>query len=102
MQAIENFMNKLTDMDWGWWPAVHLRPVKDENIDNPVLLKITPIFGTFAALIIILTSIDITILSGLIIFIVSWIAFFIIYKFTFAIAWNRRASRLRNLNEEIS
>lgn len=43
-------MNNLTDMDWGWWPLIKMRPPKDQFIDNALLLKITPFFGTQAAL----------------------------------------------------
>jgi hypothetical protein len=100
MRAIEDFMNRLTDMDWGWWPVLHFRPAKDENIDNKVLIKITPIFGTFLALFILFTSTQNTLISVLTTVLVSWIAFFAAYKLTFAIAWNARASRLREQNHK--
>jgi len=25
---LENLINGLTDMDWGWWPVLFLRPPK--------------------------------------------------------------------------
>ena len=43
---IENFMNQLTDMDWGWWPVLFLRPAKDKVIDNIILLKLSMVFGS--------------------------------------------------------
>jgi len=99
MRAIEDFMNKMTDMDWGWWPVLHFRPAQDKNIDNKVLMKITPIFGTFLALFVLLTSTQITLISTLATLLTSWIFFFVAYKLTFAIAWNARASRLQKQNE---
>ena len=101
MQEIESLMNSLTDMDWGWWPVVHLRPAKDENIDNSTLLKITPVFGTFAAIVVVFTgNIPMTFISMLICLTSCWVVFFLAYKFTFAIAWNSRAARLREANNE--
>jgi hypothetical protein len=98
MNKIEDYMNRCTDMDRGWWPVVHLRPAKDKDIDNTVLLKITPIFGTLAAILLILTRLPMTIISMLIYLLSCWIGFFFVYKFTFALTWNRRAARLRESN----
>ncbi len=80
MRAIENFMNKLTDMDWGWWPVVHLRLAKDKNIDNFILLKIAPVFGTFAILIAVLPNLPMTKISMSICLIICWVVFFIVYN----------------------
>jgi hypothetical protein len=97
MRPIEDFANWLTDVDWGWWPVLHLRPQKNQNIDNRVLIKITPSFGSGAGLIIFFLggfssySIGNLILS----LFIGWIAFFLAYKITCATAWNRRAERLR-------
>ena len=62
-------MNGLTDMDWGWWPVVSLRPPKDKDIDN------------FSG-----TALVLYLLFGV-------IGFFILYKCMFAYFWNRRARR---------
>lgn len=97
MRPMENFSNWLTDMDWGWWPVLHLRPQKNQDIDNRVLAKITPYFGSGAGLIIFFLggvssySVSNFILSLLI----GWVAFFLVYKITCATAWNKRAARLR-------
>lgn len=100
IDQIENFMNKLTDMDSGWFPVLFLRPAKDEDIDNMVLLKLSLVFGSAIGIILLwleftrgtgisLSSVVFSALSG-------WILFFVLYKFTFAYFWNRRARRLRN------
>ena len=101
MRQLEEFMNGLTDMDWGWWPVISLRPPKDKDIDNKVLLQISPVFGSMLGLILFflrevrhrapfsVTTLILYLLLGV-------IAFFILYKFTFAYFWNRRATRLRH------
>lgn len=52
MKIIVDFMNWLTDTDWGWWPVLRLRPNKENCIDSKLVLKITPIFGTAAGLVV--------------------------------------------------
>ena len=41
MRKLEDFLNSLTDMDSGWWPVLFLRPPKDKEIDNRLLLRLT-------------------------------------------------------------
>ncbi|NOU20362.1 MAG: hypothetical protein HOO93_00990 [Methyloglobulus sp.] len=94
-------MNWLTDMDWGWWPIVSLRPPKDRDIDNRVLFKISPVFGGMAALlcIVLLASrhmISFTVAKVVVIYLLCCVGFFVVYKLTFAYFWNRRATRLRD------
>ena len=100
MNKLEDFMNALTDMDWGWWPVVSLRPKKHEDIDNRVLLQISPIFGSVLGLILLYlreirhgATFDLVVLFAYLLF--GVITFFILYKVTFAYFWNRRAERLR-------
>lgn len=99
MDQIESFMNKLTDMDWGWWPVLFLRPAKEKDIDNIILLKLSLVFGSIVGAILLLMVFlaTRTLTSG--IFIISillgWSLFFVTYKATFVYFWNRRARRLR-------
>lgn len=100
MNRIEDIMNRMTDMDWGWWPLLRLRPSKDRDIDNPVLLRLTLFFGPFVGICAILV---ITLLYRLppLLYLVcalpaACLGFFFGYKFSFALFWNRRAARLRN------
>ncbi len=99
IDQIENFMNALTDMDWGWWPVLFLRPAKDKDIDNVILLKMSLVFGSivgaFFSLLIFLRSRAIT-LDVLLFALLGWLLFFVGYKITFAYSWNRRARRLRS------
>lgn len=100
MRKLEQLMKWLTDMDWGWWPVVHLRPRKERDIDNSVLLKMTAWFGTWLGIIAIVLQRRGDILSPgnvAVRVVAGWVAFFFIYKFTFAICWNKRAKRLRQM-----
>ena len=98
MLRIEDFMNKLTDMDGGWWPFVFLRPPKNKGMDNALLLKLSLFFGTVIGILIVLDRIATTHRAtvkvvGLALFL-GWVIFFVLYKCTFAYCWNRRAKRL--------
>ena len=95
METLVKYLNMFTDMDWGWWPVLHLRPEKIEDIDNIVLLKITPVFGTFATLIALLPNLPVSMPLSFAVLLICWTVFFVLYKFTFAAAWNRRARALR-------
>ena len=48
LDKLENLMNGLTDMDWGWWPVLFLRPPKDKDMDNLMLLRLTLGCGSVA------------------------------------------------------
>lgn len=92
-------MNWLTDMDAGWWPVVFLRPAKNKEIGNVLLLKMSGVFGTAVGLLVFLWFFikpNRAVFSGLLAFGVmfGYILFFLFYKFTFAYFWNRRAKRL--------
>jgi hypothetical protein len=95
MKALVDFMNWLTDMDWGWWPLLGARPSKDKPINSAVLLKITPYFGTATGLVIAIFEHHLTSLLRVAAdVLVGWLVFFILYRFTFALAWNSRARLL--------
>lgn len=102
MKPIEDFMNRLNDMDWGWWPLVSLRPPKDREIDNRLLLKLSPVFGGVSGLIGFLYCVmrhltPATAGRAVFFYLIGCAVFFVVYKFTFAHFWNRRARRLRSL-----
>jgi len=99
MRGLENFMNALSDMDWGWWPVRFLRPPKNKDIDNLVLLKLTFFFGPVMGLAVFLLRLGrmekVTPGGVAAYFLFGCVLFFVFYKFTFAYFWNRRARRLR-------
>ena len=107
MRQVEDFMNWLTDMDWGWWPVVSLRPQKKQDIDNSVLLKISPVFGTATGLIPLLCfsflhMVTITATKVASFYALGCVIFFVGYKFSFAYFWNRRARRFRSQAQQES
>jgi len=99
IDQIENFMNELTDMDWGWWPVLFLRPTKDKDIDNVILLKLSLVFGSavgaFLSFMVFWKTGAITLITLLLSILLGWLLFFVGYKVTFVYFWNRRARRLR-------
>lgn len=105
MHKLENFMNRLTDMNSGWWPFLHLRPEMNQLIDNRVLLKMSvyygPLFGVILSLVVVALRISelswLAVAAVVLINIALFTAlFFVFYKYTFAIFWNRRARRLQD------
>ena len=100
MRQIEDFMNSLTDMDWGWWPVLFLRPPKDRDIDNIVLLKMTWLYGPVTGLLVFLVRLkriqSVTAAGITFHVLLGCLLFFLLYKCTFAVFWNRRARRLRS------
>jgi hypothetical protein len=99
LDQIENFMNHLSDMDWGWWPVLPLRPAKDQEIDNVILLKLSLVFGSAVGVIFLLIVFfatgTMTFGTFMICILLGWLLFFVGYKATFVYFWNRRARRLR-------
>jgi hypothetical protein len=96
MKAMINFLNWLTDMDWGWWPLLRFRPPKDKDIDGGVIFRITPFFGTATGILIGAPQHHLQSPTALFVDVmVGWIAFFVVYRITCAAAWNSRARMLR-------
>jgi hypothetical protein len=99
MHAFENFMNRLTDMDSGWWPFLYLRPDKSQLIDNRRLLKMSVYFGPLYGAILSLLPFLLKRGEFSLIFVMANVIamtalFFFFYKYTFALFWNRRARRM--------
>ncbi|MGI5864590.1 MAG: hypothetical protein ACOX6T_21420 [Myxococcales bacterium] len=103
MSACEDFINRLNDLDWSWWPFLRLRPPRHEPFTT---LRVATVALAFAALPGALLGIASLLMLG------SWDAtivvrnvsagmgattglFFIVFRFVFAVCWNRRAARLR-------
>ncbi|MEQ2008188.1 MAG: hypothetical protein ABMA26_15430 [Limisphaerales bacterium] len=105
MRKLEDLMNWMTDMDWGWWPVLSMRPPKDGDMDNRVLLKISPIFGSVAGLILYFLrpppfGVEFKLEVMAFFVLAGWVAFYALYKVTFAYFWNCRAGRLRSAAAE--
>src|ERR1051326_4510674 len=100
MQSLENFLNSLNDQDWGWWPLVCLRPQKHRNLDARTVLRLTAFFGPLSGAFAFVSDRpfsvgELTLLNLAAHVFLACVVFFLLYKFTFALAWNRRARRFR-------
>lgn len=96
----EDAVNRLADLDAGWWPFLRLRPRPHELLDNPRLLRIALHFGppygvlVFAWYVYIdFLPLSLAMAAACVLGAVAF--FFVASKFTFAVFWNRRARRLR-------
>ncbi len=99
IDRVADFINWLSDADWGWWPFLNWRPKPKERFTYRLSLKLA-VYGAslwaviFACLVIIFCRRiwwpnfwgDICLLYP--------IAFLFVIS-TFSWAWNRRASRLQ-------
>lgn len=106
MEGIEQFLNRLSDQDWNWWPCLSLRPAPDEPMTTKLVAQITLIYGPVAGLA--CSAIVIGWLSlafgplgfheamriALLLTSTLMVTFFIGYRSTVVVAWNRRAARL--------
>ncbi len=106
MEEIEQFLNRLSDQDWNWWPCLYLRPAPDEPMTTTLVAQITLIYGPIGGLA--CSAIVIGWLSlafgpvgfheamwiALLVTGLLMVTFFIGYRSTVAVAWNRRAHRL--------
>ena len=96
MKSVIDFLNRMNDMDWGWWPLIRLRPPKHTDIDNLVVLKLTTFFGTVAGVVAVAALHGRLSLPHVVGYAVAgWLGFFVAYRITFVVAWNSRARALR-------
>ena len=106
MRKIEDTANRLTDMDWGWWPFLFLRPEKHIVMTTKRVFKISLFYGPITGLLVVFLLAILGYLSKLrdprdtvlilvAVMVISIVFFFIGYRFTFAYFWNRRATRLQ-------
>jgi uncharacterized membrane protein len=94
---LERFLNGMADMDWGWWPFLYLRPPKTVPTDTRRTLIMALHFGPMlSAVLAILRALrgHFSVVEVVLSLPFTMALFFLIYRFSFAIAWNRRAERL--------
>ena len=106
MEDTVDFVNRLNDQDWGWWPFVFLRPDQEERMTNAYVATIAlvygPIGGMVTGIVLVLllrgigAPIDLKSAAWLVltVLVATTVMFFPIYRATFAVCWNRRADRL--------
>jgi hypothetical protein len=99
MGRIENALNRLNDLDGCWWPLLALRPPREWDIGPGVLVRLTLLFGPaagLAALLLLGACHRLPSARGALgVLLAAVLGFLLVFKFTFALAWNRRAERLR-------
>ncbi len=99
LRKIEEFANRLSDMDWGWWPLRSLRPARDQEISQTLILKLCAFHATavgllFAGLYAGRAATP-TLPGGTKAFIFGWFIFYLCYKYLCVPFWNHRARRLQ-------
>lgn len=96
---MEHWMNRLTDMDWGWWPFLGLRPPRTAKMTTGVVTKISVYFGSLYGLVFYVALVlprEGWVLTAVVQYQAMMIpGFFLLYRPTFAYSWNLRASRLQ-------
>ena len=98
MNRFQARLVELTDADWAWWPLVHLRPAKYQLMTGGFVAKLTLVYGTMAALLLVAL-----IWNGgernpavlLSFALLAMVAFFVVYRLTFARWWNERATQFQ-------
>jgi hypothetical protein len=94
---LDDFINRLNDQDWGWWPFVRLRPPKHERITTGRLAVMSLVYGF------VIGAVAIVLLARLgraswsdspRVVIASMLLFFGGWGAIFRPSWNRRAKRL--------
>ncbi len=101
MRRLEDFVNRLSDADWGWWPLLRLRPPQHIEMDNLMLLRLSGFAGSVLGLTVVYPlsrNFDFTpdLFAVLLCMVAGWLLFFILYKYGSAYFWNRRARRLQS------
>lgn len=99
MRKIEDLANRLTDMDWGWWPFLALRPREDQDLNTARVARLGIALGVFYGTLLVValhfSGRTLTIPQGVLMVAGISAGFLVVYRLTFAVFWNMRAQRLR-------
>ncbi|MCC2673504.1 MAG: hypothetical protein K0R58_451 [Ramlibacter sp.] len=106
MSRFENAMNRLSDLDAGWWPFLNLRPARDQRMENRWLAGMALRYGLpFGSIVygwyVFIGFLPLSIAWAVTCVLAAVAFFFVVYRFTFAVAWNRRAERLAAETAEV-
>ena len=97
MEDYEQIVNGLSDDDKGWWPFLFMRPATHVRMSDARVLLLSALYGVFIGL---LANLAVRFapngakMSPLVFPLLTTLAFFVVYRFSFALCWNRRAVRL--------
>lgn len=94
---VEDALNWLSDQDWGWWPFVRLRPARDALHTLRLSAILSLMVGVSVAPVTLWMAPrhGLSLKGAAAVAIVTFPATFVGYRISFALAWNRRARRLR-------
>ncbi len=102
MERFVRLANRLSDMDWGWWPFLYLRPPRDERMTTRrvalMALHFGPIVGVVLVALVLwrqplLRPFIAPLSVGTMIGSALW--FLLVYRLSFAYCWNVRAAALK-------
>ena len=100
MRSILNLINRITDLDWVWWPFVKLKPAKTTIVTWKYLARIMTVFFFFVeALVVILFAVMMALkYSESVVFaLIAGVAvppILLSFGLIFKCAWNHRAKTL--------
>ena len=96
-----NLLNAMTDMDWGWWPFLSLRPKQDELMTTKRVALMSVAFSAFYGPLLAAVisfgrgdSLGRFLQMLLVLVVLMPPCFFLTYRLIFAVAWNIRAKKL--------
>jgi hypothetical protein len=98
IEGLERFANHVTDTDQEWGPFLFLRPERGERMTSVRVAALAALYGIFAGFfvnaVVRITGEHAESLHPLLFPLATTLGFFAIYRFTFAVCWNRRAERI--------
>ena len=95
LDELEDFTNTVNDRDGQWWPFLFLRPPPEQRLTSSRVALLALLYGAFVGalgnLLLLLLGKR---LHPLALPVAAVLGCFSLYRFVFAVCWNRRAARL--------
>jgi ABC-type uncharacterized transport system permease subunit len=92
-----DLFNWLSDMDQEWWPFLFMRPERHERMSSFRVVLLAILYGVFAgAAFDACAALAHKMINPVYALVIAPVAFFFVFRFTFAVAWNKRAAKLKN------
>jgi hypothetical protein len=92
-----DFFNWLSDIDQEWWPFLFMRPERHERLGSFKVAQLAILYGLFAgAAFDACAALAHKMINPVWALVIAPVAFFVVFRSTFAVAWNKRAAKLKN------
>ena len=97
MDDFERIVNGFSDDDKGWWPFLFMRPETHGKMSDARVFLLASLYGVLVGLV---ANVAVRFghhgaqMSPLTFPVLTTLTFFVVYRFSFALCWNRRAARL--------